>query len=53
MSIGSDVYPAAKWRMLQEYMDKAIRSSEFDGPDTPYQHGYLDALRAVRKEMEK
>lgn len=44
---------ALKWRQLQDYLASAIFSFNKDRPDTPYQNGYLDALRAIQKEMEK
>lgn len=42
-----------KLQLFQEYLDKAVRSYEFDQPDTPYQHGYLDALREVQKQFDR
>lgn len=54
MAIPANIINAAlKWRQLQDYLAAAIFSFKRDQPDTPYQNGYLDALRAIQKEMEK
>lgn len=47
------IHPAAKWKIIQEYVERAVRSFEFDGADSPYQNGYLDALKTVQKEVER
>lgn len=53
MNTASDFYTVARYKLLREWLRAAIFSFEKDRPDTPYQNGYLDALRAVQKEMEK
>lgn len=47
----SDAYIVAKWALLKEWL--RIEIFDKNDADSPYQNGYLDALRAVRKEMEK
>lgn len=44
---------ALKLMELKEMVRKRIQRLMFDGPDTAYQQGYLDAFRAILKEMEK
>lgn len=50
-STASDFYMVARYKLVREW----LRTEIFDktDADSPYQHGYLDALRAVQKEMEK
>lgn len=51
MQTSSDFYMVARYKLLKEWLRAAIFDKE--SPGSPYEHGYLDALRAVQKEMEK